>query len=128
MTDRSGISPFDLTEAQQVVNFLLQCEQEGFIKYMKPEDKTLLIPIPEELKHICKEIISSGKTNEEWAEVESDDWFQTETIVGGYDATEKAFCFSYYDSQGEEYYFQFTFDEVNKILSGKKLELELRKA
>ncbi len=64
----------------------------------------------------------------EWEDVESDDMFSTDHFAGGFDGTEKAFCFSYYDANGCEYWFQLTLDEVNAIKSKKKISIQMRKA
>jgi len=73
---------------------------------------------------ICKEIISENKSPEEWAEVESDDWFQTEKYCGGFDATEMEFCFSLYENE-DEYWFQVSLDDVKDIISGNKDSVEV---
>lgn len=36
--------------------------------------------------------------------IESDDMFQTQNYVGGFDATEMSFCFSYFDANRDEFY------------------------
>ena len=64
------------------------------------------INIGKNFVEICSQIIELNKSLEEWMRVESDDYFQTESYEGGFDATEKAFCFSYYTPSGEEYWFQ----------------------
>lgn len=83
--------------------------------------------VENELIEICKEIIRQNKTEEEWKLIESSDMFQTENYCGGYDATEEAFCFSYYDN-AQEYWFQLTLDEIKDILIGNKKELDIKPA
>ncbi len=80
------------------------------------------IPINEEFQQICKEISEKNYSDVEWCNIESDDMFQKSEFVGGFDATEKAFTFSYY-KDGNEYWFQVTLAEINKIYQGKKLEI-----
>lgn len=82
----------------------------------------------EEFRAICAEILSTQKTDEEWSLVESGDWFQTESFTGGYDATEGAFCFSHYDSNRNEFWFQVTLSEVAEIAEGKLTQIEARPA
>ncbi len=82
----------------------------------------------DQLKKIAAEIVSEGKTDEQWALIESDDMFQEENFVGGYDATESAFCFSYYDEQRREFWFQLTLEDVEKIAKGENLPIEARDA
>jgi hypothetical protein len=84
------------------------------------------IPVDDELRGICSEIVSQDRTDEEWAAVESDDMFQSPSYVGGFDATEMAFCFSYFDPGGVEYWFQLTSSEVSKVENEQKRSIELR--
>lgn len=64
----------------------------------------------------------------EWAERESDDEFQTARVVGGFDATEGAFCFSLYDEADTEWWIQLTLLEVESVASGRITELDGRLA
>jgi len=84
------------------------------------------IKVDEELVEIVKKIDAESKTSSEWGELESDDMFQSEHYVGGYDADEGAFCFSFYDESKNEFWFQFTLDEAEQILSGDLSEIDLR--
>lgn len=81
------------------------------------------IPINTELESICVEIKEKELTEDQWAEVESDDMFQSEKFCGGFDADEKEFCFSYFPNDGKEYWFQFTLLEAKHIALGEKPEL-----
>lgn len=63
--------------------------------------------VPDDLIEICEQILSHGKSDVEWSEIESDDMLQRRQIRG-YDAPEQAFCFSYYAPPGEEFWFQLT--------------------
>ena len=78
--------------------------------------------------HICREIEAKGFSNSQWAEIESDDMFQTSQFVGGYDADEREFCFSYRPSDGGELWFQFGLDQAKEIATGKFLPLAGREA
>lgn len=84
------------------------------------------IKVDNEFLEICKMIISENKSIEEWQEVESDDYFQSDQYVGGFDATENAFCFSYYDTNRNEFWFQISIGEVENILDRRIKELEVR--
>lgn len=86
------------------------------------------IPISEELVDICKSIVSEGRSTEEWVEVESDDMFQQGKFVGGFDATEGEFCFSYYDDKGYEYWFQMSVETVQRVADGRVVKLAGRPA
>lgn len=78
----------------------------------------MIIPLSDELIDICEAIADQAYTPVQWARFESDDMFQSEQIVGGYDATEKAFTFSYFDSDKKEWWFQLTLKDVNEIADG----------
>ena len=82
------------------------------------------IGVTKELLALVKEISVESKTDEEWAGVEADDMFQSAHYCGGYDATERAFLFSYHDDNGAEYFFQFSTSDVPKILAGELEVLE----
>lgn len=84
------------------------------------------LTIDSELRSICQEIVAEDQTEEEWAEVESDDMFQSENYVGGFDADEEAFCFGYYAPDGQEYWFELTLAEAKAIAAGENLAIEAR--
>lgn len=86
------------------------------------------VPIEEDLREICTRIASQASTLEEWAQVESDDMFQAGPFVGGFDADEAEFCFSYYSTDGKEYWFQFSLQEAGRIARGESVDLEARVA
>jgi hypothetical protein len=46
------------------------------------------------------EIRAEERSDVKWADVEASDMFQGVSYAGGYDATEQAFCFSYYAPDG----------------------------
>lgn len=81
------------------------------------------VPVTEELLGLLREIVAEQKSNDEWAEIESDDMFQSESFVGGYEADEEAFTFSYYAGD-KEYWFQLTLEEVQSIVAGRPIEIE----
>lgn len=82
--------------------------------------------IDEEFKNICRKILNMNLSINEWEKIESDDMFQTQHYEGGYDATENAFCFSFYDENKTEYWIQISLEEVKKILSNSIDYLEAR--
>jgi len=73
-------------------------------------------------------IVARDQSIEDWRDTESDDEFQTENYVGGYEALEDAFCFSYYAADGAELWFQVTLAEVAKIAAGEMSAVEARPA
>lgn len=85
------------------------------------------LEVNKELIHIARTIEMKKLSVKEWSEIESDDMYQTESYSGGFDADECAFCFSYYTGDDKEYWFDFTLDDIPKILSGDIKQLELRK-
>ena len=84
----------------------------------------MIISVDEKLKSICKEIKEANKTLEEWIETECSDEFENFPYAGGFEAIEKAFCFSYYSDDGNEYIFQITLEDVNDILSDKLKQIK----
>jgi hypothetical protein len=88
----------------------------------------MTIDIPEDLATICRLVVAEGKSDDEWAEIESDDMFQEGSVHGGYDATERAFCFSYYRPDGEELWLQLTLTEVAAVAAGSLISMEARLA
>jgi hypothetical protein len=84
------------------------------------------IPTTPEFLELCKQILSESRSTQDWAAIESDDMFQSHSFVGGFDADEMAFTFSYYDESKNEYWFQLTLDEVAEVCEGRKTRLNLR--
>lgn len=81
-----------------------------------------------EFSIIADIIIKDNKSLDEWAEIESDDMFQEDCYVGGFDRTEMEFCFSYYDETGDEYWFQISLDNIIKFSKKELFEIELSEA
>ncbi len=92
------------------------------MKILRDRDQ---LTVDEELVEICRRITSEGKTEDEWAEIESCDMFQSEHYCGGYDAIEQLFCFSYYSSSGKEWWFHFTLDEASHVVNGPLKYLDI---
>jgi hypothetical protein len=86
------------------------------------------LAVDAELRALCREIVGENRSEEEWAEVESDDMFESESYEGGFDATEQAFCFGHFDQEGEEYWFQLTLSEVQAIAQGASPAIDARPA
>ncbi len=85
------------------------------------------VPIEAELRTIARAIVAEAKGEADWAAVESDDAFQDGRYVGGHDADESAFCFSYSGSE-VELWFQFTLAEAKEIAAGADVRLHGRPA
>ena len=83
------------------------------------------VPVEESLRRIARSIMEENRTVDEWAAVESDDMFQDESYVGGFDADEREFCFSYHGSEGEVW-FQLSLEQVADIATGGSLDVEGR--
>jgi hypothetical protein len=84
--------------------------------------------IDPEFRAMCREIAGENRPEEEWAEIESDDMFQSDRYEGGFDATEEAFCFSHNAEDGQEYWFQLTLSEVQAIAAGEDPVIQARPA
>jgi hypothetical protein len=61
------------------------------------------LKIHQEVKDICMNILKKQIAAHQWTLIESSDMFQANHYCGGYDATEHAFCFSYYDVSRNEF-------------------------
>jgi len=86
------------------------------------------IVVDDQLREICASIEAQSLSENEWAGRESDDEFQTKNYCGGFDADEKAFCFSFFAPSGVEYWFQFSLEEASLINSGALSKLLAREA
>jgi hypothetical protein len=85
------------------------------------------IPVPQDLAAICREIVAEGKTDDEWAEIEAGDWFQADTVTGGYEADEHAFTFSVYTPDGGELWLTLTLAEAAEVARGERILVEARR-
>jgi len=86
------------------------------------------LEIDKEFVNICYQIKAENKSEEDWALLESDDMFQSKNYVGGFEESEMEFCFSYFDKDRNEYWFQLPLHDVIQIAEGKKIKLILRQA
>ena len=80
------------------------------------------------LRQICHEIAARHLSLTDWAKVESSDEFQSGSLVGGFDATEGLFTFSYFEVGGTEWWFDLTLERAIATASGESINLQLRKA
>ena len=87
-----------------------------------------MVQITDEFLAICKEIKDKKLSLEEWRLIESCDMFQTSSFCGGFDGIEDAFCFSYYDKERKEFWFQVNLTEIEEITIGTKRFLSVRLA
>jgi hypothetical protein len=86
------------------------------------------LPVPDDLRSICRQIVAERKTDDEWSEIEADNWFQTDRVDGGYDALERAFTFSYHPADGGELWFQLTLAEAARVATGEMTLVDARPA
>ena len=84
--------------------------------------------VDDEFLEICKMIVKEGKNENEWNEIESDDMFQTENYSGGFDSIERAFCFSFFEKNNKEFWFQLTLEEIISVVNKEVTSFELREA
>lgn len=84
--------------------------------------------IQKELVELCERIVDENKSLDDWSLVESSDMFQHGSYNGGFDAIEMEFCFSFYDSEGMEYWFQVSLEDVIRIANAEKTTIQMRKA
>jgi len=79
----------------------------------------------DDLRAICREIVAAKRTMSEWDRVESDDMFQRGAYVGGYDASEQRFTFSYFDEAKREWWLSVSLPIAEKIARGDERWLDL---
>ena len=80
-----------------------------------------------QLVAICREIAARRLSLEQWSAVESCDEFQSERLVGGFEATEGQFTFSYFDVADTEWWFNLTLDQALGAAEGNGVVVALRK-
>ena len=80
-----------------------------------------------QLREICQAIAARQLSLTQWAAVESSDEFQSGRLVGGFEATEGAFTFSYFEVGGTEWWFNLTLERALAVASEESVNLELRK-
>ena len=85
-----------------------------------------MVDIDDALRVIAGEILDANKTDADWAAVESDDGFQRGEWLGGYDADERAFCFS--RKTDPELWCQFELADAPGIARGAVRSLPARLA
>ena len=83
--------------------------------------------LDDEFRSICRKIVAEEKTEEEWAEIEAADMFQTQKYNGGFDADEAEFCFSAYLADGE-HWFQVSLKQAQLMADGKNVVVDMRPA
>ncbi|APZ47430.1 hypothetical protein BW723_14550 [Polaribacter reichenbachii] len=77
---------------------------------------------------ICKEILRENLDLKEWNLIESCDQFQTENYCGGFEGIEDEFTFSFFNKNREEFWFQITLSDIEKVEKGIIKEIAIRKA
>jgi len=80
-----------------------------------------------EFFEICRQIVSENKNTSEWAAIESDDMFQTDMYIGGFDSTEMEFVFSVFIER-KEYWLQLKLEDIIKIYDRDINEVEIVEA
>ena len=83
------------------------------------------IAVDEEFLLLAKKIVAEGLDESQWVEIEADDMFQTTNYAGGFDATELAFCFSFFGDSPEELWFQLTLDELKEVALRVRTEFQV---
>ena len=86
----------------------------------------MIVPIDDSFLKICRAIVEESRSEEEWAEIESDDMFQEGRFVGGFDADEGEFCFSFFGDS--ELWFQVSLEKVERLAEGEQLRITMRPA
>ena len=84
--------------------------------------------IENEFISICQEILKENLSLKEWNLIESCDQFQNKKYCGGFDGTENEFTFSYFNTNKEEFWFQLSLSDIEKVVKGIITEIEMNKA
>jgi hypothetical protein len=84
------------------------------------------LKIDQELLSLIAKIQQANLNEDQWAEIESSDMFQSENYSGGYDADDNEFCFSHFSLNRNEYWFSFTIEDVEAIINNEKKFVEAR--
>jgi hypothetical protein len=80
-----------------------------------------------ELVAICRAIAARNLSDTAWAQIESGDEFQSPSVCGGYEATERAFSFSLYFPNKDEQWVTVTLQQALAIATEAPVHLELRR-
>jgi hypothetical protein len=78
-----------------------------------------------ELIEICRSIAAYDRSLTEWALHESDDEFQSAHLVGGFEASEGLFTFSYFEHSVESW-FDLPLETALGVARGEQPRVELR--
>ncbi len=84
--------------------------------------------IDKELKEIVLLISEEKKSVTQCSEIESDDMFQSQHYCGGFDADEEEFCFSYYDEDNVEYWFQLSLEQIEQIRGNSITHIQIEES
>ena len=93
---------------------------------MKIHNKPQL-KIDAELINICVDIKFKNKSVEEWSASQSLELFKSEKYCGGYDEIVQTFVFTYFNLNGEEWWFEITIDMLDSIIKSDLQYLDLHK-
>jgi hypothetical protein len=80
-----------------------------------------------QLRAICQVIVARKLSIAGWAAVESSDEFQSGRLIGGFEAIEGLFVFSYFDADGAEWWFDITLERASAVASGESVTFPMRK-
>jgi hypothetical protein len=80
-----------------------------------------------QLREICQAIAARQLSLAEWAAVESSDEFQSSRLVGGFEAIEGLFTFSYFEVGGTEWWFDLTLERALAVAAGESVTFQMRK-
>jgi hypothetical protein len=79
----------------------------------------------DDLRVICREIVSLGRGHANWDRPESREHFQSGKYFGGYDAAEQAFVFTYCDLNQKQWWIVASLPVVEEIAKGEDRYLDL---
>lgn len=79
----------------------------------------------EDLRGICREIVSLGRGYGGWDHPDSTEQFQRGHYSGGYDTVEQAFVFTYCDANQKQWWMILSLEVIEKISKGDDWYIDL---
>lgn len=85
---------------------------------------SLTLPVDDELKDLCGEILIKAVTREDWLKIEFEDVIQTKHYWAGFDAARPGFHFQYH-GEAEGFEFELSLSDIEDIAFERKVSVEM---
>ena len=86
-----------------------------------PVSDMLTADLKNELLRHFDEAAEMGLSEADWAKRESSAMFQSHHYSGGFDATERAFLFSYFPDEGGEFWFDVDLADIERATATREV-------